>query len=300
MKLESYNSDALGRFSRKAQTASEVYMETLVNPIENKESVDENDTGLMDFLDRYLEAYALRRDPDAVAALFHSEATLVGTGVGEVAQTLHEVVRLYRKDCEQAPHPMHVVRHLVRAREIGPGAGVISGVFAFGVQTVAGPADFEELRLTFALVRDRAGWKIFHHHISVPSFHQKPGEGYPLEELRRQNERLAREVALQTEAVEVRNRELQQANDRLERALGEVVTLRGLIPMCAGCKRIRSDQGFWHEVAEYLQKMGGIQVTHGLCPECARSLYPELFPETRDGFSKLQARLQKTAGESKT
>ncbi len=61
----------------------------------------------------------------------------------------------------------------------------------------------------------------------------------------------------------------------LERALHEVRTLSGLLPICAGCKKIRDDQGYWREVEQYLQQHTRAEFSHGLCPDCMRRLYPE-------------------------
>lgn len=62
----------------------------------------------------------------------------------------------------------------------------------------------------------------------------------------------------------------------LERALEVVKVLRGIIPICMGCKRIRDDQGYWQQLEAYLQEHSDAQFSHGLCSECRRRLYPEL------------------------
>jgi PAS domain S-box-containing protein len=64
----------------------------------------------------------------------------------------------------------------------------------------------------------------------------------------------------------------------LEQALVNVRTLRGLIPICAGCKKIRDDKGFWNQVENYVAAHSEAKFSHGLCPECAQRLYPELLP----------------------
>ena len=61
----------------------------------------------------------------------------------------------------------------------------------------------------------------------------------------------------------------------LELALSEVGTLRGLIPMCARCKKIREDGGLWTRVEEYLTDHADVLVSHGLCPDCLEELYPD-------------------------
>jgi len=64
-------------------------------------------------------------------------------------------------------------------------------------------------------------------------------------------------------------------------ALAQVDTLRGLLPICAQCKRIRDDRGYWQNVEVYVSGHSQAQFTHGLCPECIRELYPE-FAEPED------------------
>ncbi len=63
----------------------------------------------------------------------------------------------------------------------------------------------------------------------------------------------------------------------LQAALAKVKMLTGLLPICAGCKKIRDDQGYWHQVEIYISEHSDADFTHGLCPECARNLYPEIF-----------------------
>ena len=70
--------------------------------------------------------------------------------------------------------------------------------------------------------------------------------------------------------------------DKLQQTLGEVKTLRGIIPICASCKNIRDDQGFWNKVEAYFGKHSEVNFTHGICPDCAQKLYPDLMaPEDK-------------------
>ena len=61
----------------------------------------------------------------------------------------------------------------------------------------------------------------------------------------------------------------------LQEAVAHVKTLSGLLPICANCKRIRDDQGYWHGVEAYLEAHSDTEFTHGICPECMKKLYPE-------------------------
>jgi len=55
----------------------------------------------------------------------------------------------------------------------------------------------------------------------------------------------------------------------LEKALEEIKTLRDFLPVCAWCKKVRDDEGYWEELGEYLKKQIGTTVSHGICPDCA-------------------------------
>lgn len=73
------------------------------------------------------------------------------------------------------------------------------------------------------------------------------------------------------------NAELQVRNQELQEALAQVRTLSGLLPICASCKKIRDDQGYWQRVEVYIESHSEAEFTHGLCPDCAKKLYPELY-----------------------
>ena len=61
----------------------------------------------------------------------------------------------------------------------------------------------------------------------------------------------------------------------LQEALKNVKTLSGLLPICASCKKIRDDQGYWNQIESYLHKHSDAEFSHGICPECAKALYPD-------------------------
>ncbi len=66
--------------------------------------------------------------------------------------------------------------------------------------------------------------------------------------------------------------------DHLE-ALSKIKTLSGLLPICASCKRIRDDQGYWKQIETYISDHSDALFSHGMCPDCAKNFYPELFKE---------------------
>ncbi len=61
----------------------------------------------------------------------------------------------------------------------------------------------------------------------------------------------------------------------LQDALGQVKKLSGFLPICASCKKIRDDQGYWRQIEAYVREHSEAEFSHGICPECARRLYPE-------------------------
>ena len=63
--------------------------------------------------------------------------------------------------------------------------------------------------------------------------------------------------------------------EQLERNLREVRALRGLLPVCTDCGKLRDDEGYWRELGNYLQETTGTRLTHGVCPDCAREMYAE-------------------------
>ncbi|MCP4337776.1 MAG: PAS domain S-box protein [Desulfobulbaceae bacterium] len=65
----------------------------------------------------------------------------------------------------------------------------------------------------------------------------------------------------------------------LQKALEEIKTLRGIIPICASCKKIRDDQGYWNQIEAYITKHSKAEFSHSICQECAKKLYPDLVDE---------------------
>jgi methyl-accepting chemotaxis protein len=70
--------------------------------------------------------------------------------------------------------------------------------------------------------------------------------------------------------------------EQLQRALGEVKTLRGFLPICSSCKKIRRDEGSWQQIESYIREHSEAEFSHGLCPECAKELYPEYWNRVKD------------------
>lgn len=86
---------------------------------------------------------------------------------------------------------------------------------------------------------------------------------------------VARDITEKKKAEEERERLIRER----EAALNEVKVLNGLLPICASCKKIRDDSGYWNQIEAYIQAHSNAEFSHSLCPECAKALYPDIFKD---------------------
>jgi hypothetical protein len=63
----------------------------------------------------------------------------------------------------------------------------------------------------------------------------------------------------------------------LQEALAKVKTLSGFLPICASCKKIRDDKGYWNQIEAYISEHSAAEFSHGICPECIEKLYPDVY-----------------------
>jgi PAS domain S-box-containing protein len=77
-----------------------------------------------------------------------------------------------------------------------------------------------------------------------------------------------------------RDREREDLIRKLEEAMANVRTLKGLLPICASCKKIRDDEGYWNQIEDYVREHADVRFSHGICPECAARIYPEYVGRT--------------------
>ena len=69
---------------------------------------------------------------------------------------------------------------------------------------------------------------------------------------------------------------VEKRTEELRNALAEVKQLSGLLPICAHCKKVRDDQGYWKQIEHYISKHSEAKFSHGICPDCLKKYYPEL------------------------
>ncbi|HXF04336.1 MAG TPA: PAS domain S-box protein [Blastocatellia bacterium] len=85
----------------------------------------------------------------------------------------------------------------------------------------------------------------------------------------------ARDISERKRAEQERERLIEQ----LQEALARIKTLRGLLPICASCKKIRDDQGYWKQIESYVREHSEAEFSHSICPECMERLYGDLGTE---------------------
>lgn len=102
-------------------------------------------------------------------------------------------------------------------------------------------------------------------------------------QLRKERDRLEDRVRERTEKLSQANQTLngeiearQRTIQNLETALIEVKTLRGILPICSFCKKIRDDAGYWTRLEKYIHDHSTAELSHSICPECAQEHYPDL------------------------
>jgi DNA-binding response OmpR family regulator len=86
-------------------------------------------------------------------------------------------------------------------------------------------------------------------------------------------------LARVTAHITIRNQQklLEAHNAELQEALAKVKLLSGLLPICANCKKIRDDEGYWQDVASYVRDHSEAEFSHGICPNCIKELYPDFY-----------------------
>ncbi len=70
-----------------------------------------------------------------------------------------------------------------------------------------------------------------------------------------------------------------QMQEELREVKKDVTTLSGLLPICASCKKIRNDAGYWEQLEAYIHAHSDAEFSHGICPECKVKLYPEIYSD---------------------
>jgi PAS domain S-box-containing protein len=79
------------------------------------------------------------------------------------------------------------------------------------------------------------------------------------------------------DSIATTERDITEIKNELRKKETEVKMLKGLLPICASCKEIRDDSGYWHQIESYIRERSEAEFSHSICPKCAEKLYPELI-----------------------
>ncbi len=109
--------------------------------------------------------------------------------------------------------------------------------------------------------------------------------GYIVKPFDQADLKIAVEIALYRAKMEA---EREQLITELQEALAKVKTLSGLLPICASCKKIRDDKGYWQAIEGYISEHSEAEFTHGICPDCVKKLYPDIYEKHREHFEGLE------------
>jgi GAF domain-containing protein len=180
--------------------------------------------------------------------------------------------------CRQATGPESDV---VRGWRLAPGQGIVGWVAGHGESLVVSDTRSDERHIQ--AVDQEIGFEL-RSILSVP-LRVTQGVIGAIQVLDTQVGRFtAADLALveplaATAAVAIENARLYEEAERLigelKEALANIKTLKGLIPICASCKKIRTDEGFWQQVDVYIRDHSEVEFSHGICPDCLKKLYPE-------------------------
>lgn len=92
------------------------------------------------------------------------------------------------------------------------------------------------------------------------------------QQVKKRTEKLEEEIIVRKSA----EKNLADERDNLQKALEEIKTLKGLIPICSSCKSIRDDQGYWNQMEAYISQHSEAEFSHSICPNCISKLYPDM------------------------
>ncbi|HEX7623459.1 MAG TPA: nuclear transport factor 2 family protein [Anaeromyxobacteraceae bacterium] len=248
---------------------------------------------LRQLLDDYLRMYSSR--DDRLTTHFSDDFSGLTGGGDFLVKAREEWVAITRQDFAQIKEPIRIELKDLSIQSLAESVAVATSLFTIHLPIKDHVLSRKTARLVLIFRKEPAGWKISHSSISVPFGEVREGEVYPLKELTDRNQFLEELIAERTTQLSQANGRLQQANEglateivaheraeealekerrRLQQVLDEVRTLRGILPICAHCKKIRDDHGFWSQVEKYVSEHTEARFSHGICPDCMEELYP--------------------------
>ncbi len=249
---------------------------------------------LRQLLDDYLQMYSSR--DDRLTTYFSEDFSGLTGGGDFLVKGKDEWVAITRQDFAQVKELIHIDLKDVAIQSLADTIAVATSLFTIHLPIKDHILSRKTARLVLVFRKESAGWKISHSSISIPFGMVLEGEVYPMKDLVDRTQFLEELVAERTSQLGKANDNLQETNReletaiaeqqqakvaleeerrRLQQALDEVRTLRGIVPICMHCKKIRDDKGFWNQVEKYVGEHTEARFSHGICPECFERVYAE-------------------------
>ncbi len=232
-------------------------MQAVTDPVTRREILD----AYFDYFSAYVE-----RDWERMVHRFDPNMTMFGTGVDEMALDGEATLRLFAREFQQAPAKASFRIKSTGVFHIAPETALV--VLLMDLEFKVGEAVLQsrDNRTSAVMIQTTGTWTIAHAHWSQPDLDQDPGESLPFKQLLEENRRLEALIARRTE-------ELRNANAELTDALAKVKTLKGILPICSHCKKIRNDAGYWTQIERYISEYTDAFFSHSVCPECLQTHY---------------------------
>lgn len=219
--------------------------------------------------DDYLRMYSTR--DDRLTDQFSDDFSGFTGGGDFLVKSREEWVAVTRQDFAQVKEPIRIELKDLSIQSLAATVAIATAFFSIHLPIQDQFLSKETARLVLVFRKEAGTWKICHSSISIPYGLVREGEVYPMQELVGRTQMLAAMVAERTE-------ELEAKNVKLAEAMANIRTLKGLVPICAHCKKIRDDAGYWHQVETYVHDHTEAEFSHGLCPDCI----PQFFPNPED------------------
>ena len=211
----------------------------------------------------YLKEYS-QRNLEGLLQIFSEDLTGFGTGDDENSFAYSDFRELYIREIEQVPKNLDITINQETIHAHTDDVFTAIANLDIIVYLDEGQLSFTNLRLSCIFQKNLGTWKLAHKHMSAPLSIQEEGETVPIKELQEKNRDLEQKVQEKTKELKQFNEDLQLKNTRLQEALDEVHKLKTLLPICANCKKIRDDEGYWQNVDDYLRDHTEITFTHSI------------------------------------
>ncbi|MDI9570174.1 MAG: PAS domain S-box protein [Pseudomonadota bacterium] len=203
----------------------------------------------------------------------------------EMERKLQESEERYRKIIQDSNATMLLIdpadgrivdANPAAARYYGYAVEELREMHIFDINTISTAETSEEMRRAESGQR---GFFLFQHRLADGSV--RPVEVYS-GAVDLKGKRLLFSIIHDISARREAEAERERLIHELREALAKIKTLSGMLPICASCKKIRNDEGYWEQIEVYIRDRSEAEFSHSLCPDCKRRLYPQLFkPETR-------------------